>query len=460
MTIYHLIQLGHPRLLTHLTAAHLIMMASVYIATIGFFAHEVRAQSAFVLAPTKVLPDSRSVEVEVVVVDGLTRTDKTWFLDQLKIATPFIFDIETETRLRRKILSTGLITDVVFELNDSTLTIKAEEKWTLIPVARGVYGGGTPLSVLGVYDINVLGRRLTLGAEGRRYGDAPWGGVVYGSDPTFLGGNASLKGFLQKEQRQRQILGSSGEVAGVLSTRRSSLAVELLTPLMDNWHIGLHSYLAEVSPSEFEQGNYLGTVPRLFASQAPTGRVVRLLPLIEYVDLEIDNLLESGTKTQLYWGPALYQETLGSYFRWENFHYILWSNQWNLGLHSLIEGSSAVDSGEQIYLGGFDSIRGMADGATYGSKVAFANLELRRILARWKYLWVQGLGFVDGGSASQEWRHLGVDPKVGAGFGLRFAIPQIYRLVFRLDFAWDLGSPGHGSLAAGMNQFFQPLKPL
>ena len=457
MTNVDFIRLGHLRRLKRLAAAQ-FMVTSFLGATVGNLAQELKAQPSVVSASDQGSTDSQAVRF--IIIDGLKRTDKTWFLEQLGIDTPFFLDVETQARLRRKILSTGLITDVVFEWNDSTLTIRVEEKWTLIPVVRGVYGGGTPLSVLGVYDINVLGRRLTLGAEGRRYGDAPWGGVIYGSDPTFLGGTSSLKGVVQQEQRQRQILDPSGEVAGVLSTQRSSLAVELLRPLKDNWNIGLHSYLAEVSPSKFDRRDSLGSVPKLFASKAPTGRVVRLLPLVEYADLEVDNLLESGTKTRVYWGPALYQQTLGSYFRWEIFHYVLWTNQWNLGLHSVIEGSSAMDSGEQIYLGGFDSIRGMADGVTYGSKVAFANLELRRILARGKYLWVQGLGFIDGGSASQEWGQLGFDPKVGAGFGLRFAIPQVYRLVFRLDFAWDLGNPGHGSFAAGMNQFFQPLKPL
>ena len=50
------------------------------------------------------------------------------------------------------------------------LAIDVTEKWTTIPVARAVYGGGTPLYVLGSYDTHVAGKLYALGAEMRRYG--------------------------------------------------------------------------------------------------------------------------------------------------------------------------------------------------------------------------------------------------------------------------------------------------
>ena len=74
------------------------------------------------------------------------------------------------------------------------LIFSCKEKWTKIPVIRGVFGGGTPLLVLGGYDIHSFGRLLVFGAEFRRYGKIDPGWVLYAKAPRYRQGK-HLLGF-------------------------------------------------------------------------------------------------------------------------------------------------------------------------------------------------------------------------------------------------------------------------
>jgi hypothetical protein len=64
------------------------------------------------------------------------------------------------------------------------------------------------------------------------------------------------------------------------------------------------------------------------------------------------------------------------------------------------------------------------------------------------------------GAAGASWEELGRVGRISAGGGLRIAIPQVNRLMLRLDYALSLDRPHQHGLNFGMNQFFQPHKPL
>jgi hemolysin activation/secretion protein len=144
----------------------------------------------------------------------------------------------------------------------------------------------------------------------------------------------------------------------------------------------------------------------------------------------------------------------------EAFWYRLWSDHLNLAMHAFVGQTSNDSVDTQFFLGGFDSIRGIPDGALYGTRAVYGNAEFRKITAQWRYLWVQQVLFADGGGAGQSWNEVENSRRASAGLGVRLAIPQVYRMVFRIDYAWSLDRPGTRGISAGLNQFFQPYAPL
>ena len=75
-------------------------------------------------------------------------------------------------------------------------------------------------------------------------------------------------------------------------------------------------------------------------------------------------------------------------------------------------------------------------------------------------MWIQSVLFADGGFAENQDFSLRETWTKSAGIGFRFAVPQINRMMFRIDYAWSLDGSGTQGITAGMNQFFQPYKPL
>ena len=124
-----------------------------------------------------------------------------------------------------------------------------------------------------------------------------------------------------------------------------------------------------------------------------------------------------------------------------------------------MESSSANSIFTTRFLGGFDSIRGLPDGYLYGTKAIYTNLELRYLSHRWKYTWLQEVLFFDIGSADQNWEQLQKRSEATVGVGIRVAIPQVYRLMLRIDYGWSLTRPYSG-FSIGLNHLFQPYRPL
>ena len=141
------------------------------------------------------------------------------------------------------------------------------------------------------------------------------------------------------------------------------------------------------------------------------------------------------------------------------YRYMPWGKI-NIAAHYKIAQTTSDSLESQYFLGGFDSIRGLPDGALFGNRAAYGNFELRRIMFKSRYLWLQSVLFSDFGGAGRRWQQAKDSARSSAGVGLRISVPQIHRLILRLDYAWSLDRPGTSGFSAGMNELFQPYKPL
>jgi hypothetical protein len=227
--------------------------------------------------------------------------------------------------------------------------------------------------------------------------------------------------------------------------------------------IGLDLRYREESRTRFEPDSHSSSVekPKNLRSQdtpqkqfSPSFRAI-------YDDMIVDHLRHRGFRTIVHSGP-IFEET-GTHARHdiEVFAFDDFSNaDVNLGFHLFMGKTTSQSYESQFYLGGFDSVRGLPDGVMYGSTAAYANFELRFIAHRMKYAWFQTATFFDVGSASDRIGELSRESRSSAGVGLRIAVPQVYRLLLRLDYAWSCDDTGSSGVSLGMNQFFQPYKPL
>ena len=67
--------------------------------------------------------------------------------------------------------------------------------------------------------------------------------------------------------------------------------------------------------------------------------------------------------------------------------------------------------------------------------------------------------FFDFGKAAFNYEDLKKEPRKSFGFGLRIASPIVHRLMFRLDYGMSLDGEFTG-VSLGLNQYFQPYRPL
>ena len=144
----------------------------------------------------------------------------------------------------------------------------------------------------------------------------------------------------------------------------------------------------------------------------------------------------------------------------EWFYYKTIKENLTVATHLFAGSVASHDPIDLYFLGGFDSIRGLPDGALHGNSAVFANFELRRLLVKFRYVWIQSALFSDMGNSSSETVSLFKGFYSTVGGGIRISFPYVYRLAFRIDYGISLNDGSLGGINAGMNDFFHPYRPL
>jgi hypothetical protein len=106
-------------------------------------------------------------------------------------------------------------------------------------------------------------------------------------------------------------------------------------------------------------------------------------------------------------------------------------------------------------LGGSNGLRGYQISEFSGQKRVLTNLEFRSMPIRVLFARFGAVAFWDMGHAANRLEELRM--KHGVGFGIRYLVPQLQPIVFRLDWAFPLQGPSAGfpgRLSAGVAQVF------
>jgi hypothetical protein len=417
----------------------------------------------FFFAPLSAEPETMH-HIKEVELKGLRFTDPTWLFSYLPLNCPCDLSEAQLLALRSKLLTTQVFQSVEFGRQpllgtDEKLVIDLIEKWTVIPVIRGAIGGGTPLLVMGIYDSHLLGRLWTVGAEARRYGNAPAGGVAWFRAPRWKEGRHYLNFEVWRDNRIRSVFNvKDKEIASVYGSALS-LVGDYLLPIAGSesgWQMGLRYQYRDQQKLEWYERPAAPSLLYNFETQRTHSGLLRLI----YDDVEVSQLNLNGFRALMNFGPVFSQNKTRNLFEQESFLYLLWADNWNLSLHEWIGITSDRDYQSLFFLGGFDSIRGIPDGVLFGNKAVYSNIELRKLFYQSRFAWLQAATYFDYGAAafaSEDWGEKG---RSSVGVGLRLAIPQVHRLMFRLDYAWSLDRAGTSSISAGLNQFIDPYRPL
>jgi len=263
-----------------------------------------------------------SLNIVELKLTGLSRTSESWLRSYLGLNLPERLTRPDIIRLQRRLQTTGIFSDVRVaveaksdRLDDFLLWIQVSEKWTTIPVLRGDYGGGTPLTVVGVYDINALGRLLTVGGEMRKYGDAPPGFVIFGRDPRNSGGRNFFGAEYWREIRVRQFYDEQGTETGLLETDSTLARFIASTPFTRDftstatfaWRYGLDlEFFNDKSPLFKPDPDYSGVElapPNMDLSKSK--KQTRLLATLVYDDVDINQIEMEGLRTKFRLGPNI-----------------------------------------------------------------------------------------------------------------------------------------------------------
>ena len=412
--------------------------------------------------------DSPSYSIQQVNFSGLKRTNPTWLIEYTGLSCPCRLSAEDIDSIRLKLLTTQVFQSVSVQLQVAsdtpdfyTLEIDVNEKWTIIPVVRGAFGGGTPLIVAGIYDTHTFGSLWTLGAESRTFGSAPTGGVIWIRAPRWLAGHHYLNFELWQDNRIRSVYDREDkEVARTYGSATAAL-VEALQPLGRDgkgpWQLGLRLHSRQQQTLEWQKQKL--DLPPIEFDFEPINQK-RLLARLVYDDMAVQQQNLQGIRFLISAGPSWSGKKYQRSLEQELFWYRLWDRDWNLSFHEWL-GLSDDRSYQSLYfLGGFDSVRGLPDGVMYGNKAVYANLELRKIFYRSTYASWQAAAYTDYGTAAFSTREWADHDRLSGGIGVRIAVPQVNRLVFRVDYAWSLDRPKTSSISVGMNQFIDPYRPL
>ncbi|MFK7824210.1 MAG: BamA/TamA family outer membrane protein [Oligoflexales bacterium] len=425
---------------------------------------------------TSVNNGSNSLIVSKLVFHGLKRTNMDWLRYYLGLEKlPVTMTEKHAYGLVLKLLTSGVFSkvDVAFEEDKTqkgriTLRFDCQEKWTTIPVLRGQYGGGTPLFVGGVYDIHSFGRLWTLGAELRKYGESTPGSVLYAKAPRWGRGRHVLGFELWQDNRRRSFYDRRFKEIAELESENAKVRVNIMLPLTGDggdkgFQLGFDLYGLRNSKASIERFFSDAVFEQYWSKVDLAGSKdweLLLYPAIIYDDVLINNISYHGLRFISKAGASYRDSHWSPAWELESYYYHLWGNRFNLALHGFAAYRESKTLSSLYYLGGFESIRGIVDGAIFGNHAAYANAEMRYLFYKFPYLWLQSAFFIDGGGAAFASQDLAKNVHASTGIGLRLAVPQIYRMMVRFDIAFSLNNPGEFGISAGLNQLFQPYRPL
>lgn len=404
-----------------------------------------------------------NAKVRDIVISGTSRTEANTVLREL---TFHVGDIINSTHILQSVQNlknTNLFSEVLplltlHENNEITIEFKLGEKWTTIPYFNLSSGGDTLYIKAGLYEINLLGKFVEVGAQYENL-NREHSGVFWYRNPRLYDKRTLLGLDVGNRKRPRQLYSVSGE-----KLYRYGIDDDLLELFIEKefarWFrpgISLHyrnKRFSNIDTVDTPPAEFKDQIDRNQQSQYTSIKLYTRLGKINY-----DIFLQDGHELLLLAEQTLSQQTDRDFTRLK-FHlksYFTLPAQANLAINIEAQTINTHDLHQIFFIGGLDEVRGYFDGQFVGSSYWRSNVEYRIPSMNNKYMVIQHIFFFDIAQIKQRTSDIsldGSDTYSSYGLGLRFISPKIYSFNGRLDIAFPNSTSGASLISIGVQQFF------
>lgn len=398
--------------------------------------------------------------VSKIEVSGNSRTSSKVILRELTFHEGEGFDDAKIERSKQNLLNMRIFSNVeisTHSINEEiTLKVDVVEKWTTIPIVSFGGGGGSSFLHLGVYDPNVFGEYIELGARYSRLNSSN-SFVAWYRDPRLLQNRYSLLADVWWQNQALQVYDKETLVTAYgLKRLRVNLIAE--TKLVD----GLSLSLGIDTTKDTYSSEILNKVEvtKQHAQEIATiadGRTIFVKAAVKLGEIHYFQESASGFQSEINFESA--SKNFGSDF-----------NVQRLQLQTLISypvtkmlqyaGRVHVLAGNAFYqhhlyrMGGLEQLRGFKDNQVTGPNGWFSNQEMRYISYRRPSLVLQNVLFIDAGNLQHSLSQSFIKPYSSIGTGIRIIFPNIYNVALRLDFAKAVTPYSTWGISFGVRQFY------
>ncbi|NBX17541.1 MAG: hypothetical protein EBR09_09270 [Proteobacteria bacterium] len=390
--------------------------------------------------------------------EGLKRTREDFIRGELRIAEGRTITGEDLEEGLQRLRNTNFFVTVEVEMTPAgqgrtDLKIIFREKWTLTPVLRGGSGGGVEFIVVGLYDINLLGRGIEAGLQYEQFAEA--GGVnIWWRQPHFLRhiwrtaaelqtGRRNL--FYFNKEKNKYVTPLSRSTRLLLSAQRQLPWFDLgvsFEPLERRLEKRLTDPL--LSYSDFGRSHEEGVNAKVYL-------IFNGVDLHDYlweghrVELSASNLFSADSQVQPYIQAISLRGT----------HFWRVAEGHNAGLRAHVQWTNGQSLLSLLRLGSLDAVRGLDDGERIGAVTWHVNAESRWLAYLSENIVLQTVIFSDAGNAGKSLKEWPVPVAASAGAGLRLGFRPVARLRLRADYARALsGLRNPQSWVLGMQHYF------
>ncbi len=388
-------------------------------------------------------------------IKGLKKTKKAVIQNELQLFSGKDYSQADIEAAKSRLLSTNLFSDVQHKMDGDLLGIIVAEKWTTIPILKFSSSGDVQETTLGIFDPNVFGHFIELGAQATRLGETT-SGAIWFKNPRLFGTKNTLEVQLWKQNRLRTKYDQNSEVPvateGFLHKRDK---------LFLNYEHVVNSQLSLRAIYEYNKDNFSD---ELLPEEVPFSTKIPNSSKYHFIGSGIKYKPKSSAHSpnielglELRYGIATEE---GQNNFWTGFgefrlsHFVCNDNEIAFRFMSGATDTDVLQFWH--YLGGLDRIRGFEDNRFAGSFYWLSNLEYRAPVLKTKNYILMATAFSDTVAASDDIGGLGAISGASVGLGVRVILPKIYRFVVRLDYAQPIKSEAgdENAISFGVQHFF------
>jgi len=423
----------------------------------------------FCLAVASILPplgrssvaaadDGGQLTVGAIQLVGLVRTNQEFVLREIGFeAGQRVLQAEVEAAAQRLRNTNFFVTVEVTPEQGSegrtNLRFDFREKWTLTPVLRGGTGGGVDFLVVGLYDLNLLGRGIEAGMQYEQYSGAP-GVNLWWRQPNFL--SPVWKSAIEIQVGKRPVFyldpGTGQYFTPLAKAKRLSVTTQRKLRPID---LGLS---VEFLERELDSTEFESTVEyEDFKRREEAGILARLY--LRWNALNLYDYLWDGHKLEFSAGnlfprPGSTQSNIQT-ASLSGTHFFRFLESHNLGFRFQANWTNGSSLLSLLRLGSLDAVRALDEGERMGRIAWTVNAEERWVSYVDENLVVQSVVFIDSGNAAKSFAEWPYPTAASAGLGLRIGIRPIARLRLRADYAHALtGLRKRQGWIVGMQHYF------